>query len=130
MLQTPIASTKGRRILDAYLASLRELAKSCEFGDLEEEMIRDQIVKKYSFHTLAQMLLQQEDLDLAKNVKIACRDLKRIQSPLTTCTPLVDRNACNNCKKVGDPQGVYRSKPKTTVESATVIEKSNMKRIV
>ena len=56
-------------------------------------MIRDQIVKKYSLHTLAQMLLQQEDLDLAKNVKIACRDLKRIQSPLTTCIPLVDRNA-------------------------------------
>ena len=92
MLQIPIASTKGKRILDAYLTSLRELAKSCEFADLEEEMIRDHIVK-YSSHTLTQMLLQQEDLDLVKNVKIACKDPKRIQSPLTTCIPLVDRNA-------------------------------------
>ena len=41
-------------------------------------MIRDQIVKKYSSHTLTQMLLQQEDLDLAKNVKVARKDPKRI----------------------------------------------------
>ena len=113
-------------------------------------MIRDQIVKKYSLHTLAQMLLQQEDLDLAKNVKIASKE-----NPVTTdhmhtsggpkrfdCCRCGGtdghrqgeygalKSTCNNCKKVGDPQGVYRSKPKTTVKSATVIEKSNMKRIV
>ena len=63
-------------------------------------MIRDQIVKKYSSHTLTQMLLQQEDLDLAKNVKIACKDPKRIQSPLTTCIPLVDRNASTDADVV------------------------------
>ena len=32
--------------IDAYLASLKELAKTCEFGELEDEMLRDHIVEK------------------------------------------------------------------------------------
>ena len=57
--------------IDAYLTSLRELAKSCDFGTLEEEMIRDQIVEKCHSRTLKQKLLQQENLDLSKTMKIA-----------------------------------------------------------
>ena len=34
--------------IDAYLSSLRELAKACEFGEFEDEMMRDQIVEKLS----------------------------------------------------------------------------------
>ena len=33
-------------LIDSYLTALHELAKSCEFGELESEMIRDQIVEK------------------------------------------------------------------------------------
>ena len=62
---------KADEAFDAYLTSLRELVKSCDFGTLEEEMIRDQIVEKCSSQTLKQKLLQQEDLDLAKTVRIA-----------------------------------------------------------
>ena len=72
---------------------LRELEKSCDSGDLKEEMIRDQIVNKCSSHNLTQMLLQQEDLDLAEKVKIAGKDPNGIQSPLITCVPLVDPKA-------------------------------------
>ena len=57
-------------LIDAYLTSLRELAKSCDFGALEEEMIRDQIMEKCHSRTLRQKLLQQESLDLSKTVKI------------------------------------------------------------
>ena len=62
---------KADESIDAYLTIFRELAKSCDFGDLEKEMIRDQIVEKCSSHILKQRLLQQGDLFLAKTVKIA-----------------------------------------------------------
>lgn len=62
---------KADEYIDAYLTIFRELAKSCDFGDLEKEMIRDQIVEKCSSHILKQRLLQQGDLFLAKTVKIA-----------------------------------------------------------
>ena len=47
--------SRGQRAdepIDTYLTSLRELAKSCDFGTLEEEMIRDQIVEKCASKTL------------------------------------------------------------------------------
>ena len=61
---------KADELFDAYLTNLRELVKSCDFGTLEGDMIKDQIVGNCSSQTLKQKLLQQEDLDLAKTVRI------------------------------------------------------------
>ena len=66
-----LRAQKADESFDAYLASLRELVRSCDFGTLEEEMIREQIVEKCSSQTLKQKLLQQEDLNLAKTLRIA-----------------------------------------------------------
>ena len=57
--------------IDVYLTALRELIKTCEFGELEDEMLRDQIVEKCFSRRLKERLLSQDDLDLAKAVKIA-----------------------------------------------------------
>lgn len=57
--------------IDAYLTALRELAKSCAFTALEEEMIRDQIVERSHSKSLKQRLLQQESPDLQKTMKLA-----------------------------------------------------------
>ena len=62
---------KADESIDIYLTNLRELAKSCNFGTLEEEMIWDQIVGKCPSRTLKQKLLQQDYLNLAKTIKIA-----------------------------------------------------------
>ena len=35
---------EANEIFDSYLVSLRKLASSCEFTQLEEELIRDRIV--------------------------------------------------------------------------------------
>ena len=56
--------------IDAYLASLRELAKTCEFGQLEDEMLGNQIVQKCHSKHLKERLLAQYDLHLVKAVKI------------------------------------------------------------
>jgi len=77
--------SRGQRAdepIDTYLTSLRELAKSCDFGTLEEEMIRDQIVEKCASKTLRQMLLQQETLDLARTVKFARSEENATQDSL------------------------------------------------
>ena len=37
---------QSKELIDSYLTALCELAKSCEFGELESEMICDQIVEK------------------------------------------------------------------------------------
>ena len=55
--------------IDAYLTSLRELVKTCEFGTLEDEMLRDQIVEKCYSEQLKQRLLAHEELDLAKTLE-------------------------------------------------------------
>ena len=57
--------------IDAYLTSLRELVKTCEFGALEDEMLRDQIVEKCCSKQLRERLLAQEELHLAKTLRIA-----------------------------------------------------------
>ena len=57
--------------IDAYLSSLRELTKACEFGEFEDEMIRDQIVEKCHSTNWKERLLAQDSLDLAKTIRIA-----------------------------------------------------------
>ncbi|UYV70300.1 hypothetical protein LAZ67_7002469 [Cordylochernes scorpioides] len=48
-----------------------ELSKSCEFGNLEADMIRDQIIEKCNNKKLKEKLLQQENLTLSKTIDIA-----------------------------------------------------------
>ena len=60
--------------IDAYPTVLRELAKSCNFGVLEVEMIHNQIMEKCASKSLRQKLLQQDELDLIFEVEdVICR---------------------------------------------------------
>ncbi|UYV81331.1 hypothetical protein LAZ67_20000799, partial [Cordylochernes scorpioides] len=49
----------------------RELVKSCEFGNLEEDMIRDQIIEKCYNRQLKEKLLQQDNLNLQRTIEIS-----------------------------------------------------------
>ncbi|KAJ8023536.1 hypothetical protein HOLleu_36002 [Holothuria leucospilota] len=51
---------------DEYIVKLRNLAKTCDFGPLKEEMIRDRIVCGITSRAVRKKLLQTADLDLEK----------------------------------------------------------------
>ena len=99
--------SRGQRAdesIDSYLTSLRELAKSCDFGTLEEEMIRDQIVEKCASKTLQQKLLQQEKLDLARTIKLARSEENATQDSLLIASgtkedPITIDRVVNNQKE-------------------------------
>ena len=58
--------------VDAYLAELRKLAKTCNFGAMEERMIRDRMVIGIIDDEVRKELLEKKDLTLS-----SCLDLVR-----------------------------------------------------
>ena len=67
--------------IDSYVASLRSLVKTCRFGGLEEEMIRDRIVLGIRDNHTRKKLLQEKKLDLQRCVDI-CRASEKSNSQL------------------------------------------------
>lgn len=57
---------------DQYYAELLTLAKSCEFGDLKDQLIKDKIVTGIPDNALRERLLREKDLNLDKAVQM-CR---------------------------------------------------------
>ncbi|KAF7641246.1 hypothetical protein LDENG_00287880 [Lucifuga dentata] len=56
---------------DQYVAALKELITTCEFGTMEEEMIRDQLVEKTNSSHIRERLLLEVPLTLTKAMTIA-----------------------------------------------------------
>ena len=52
-----------------FIESVYELAETCQFGPLKEELIRDRIVVKIRNASLSQKLMQDDKLTLEKAVK-------------------------------------------------------------
>ena len=56
--------------IDHYLAALRELVKKCNFGAMESEMLRDQIIEKTCMPRVRERLLSEDDLTLEKTITL------------------------------------------------------------
>ena len=96
--------------IDAYLSSLRELAKACEFGEFEDEMIGDQIVEKCHSTNLKERLLAQDSLDLAKTIRIARSNEHAVQET-RMLTGLGTKDDPINIDRIKQkPQGLRRDK--------------------
>ncbi|XP_071835348.1 uncharacterized protein [Apostichopus japonicus] len=56
--------------IDNYVAILRQLSTNCNFADMNDEMIRDQIVEKTNLPRVRERLLMEKELTLVKAVNI------------------------------------------------------------
>ncbi|KAJ8034400.1 hypothetical protein HOLleu_21220 [Holothuria leucospilota] len=80
---------KTGETIDCYVASLRELSKTCDFGPMTDEMIRDQIIEKTATPRVRERLLMEKDLKLngaietAKCIENAMKEAKAIGNSLT-----------------------------------------------
>ena len=105
---------RGGRTLHVQIASTKDRRVDRHVSD-EPQRASNQIVEKCSSGTLKQNLLQQDDLELAKTIKIARSAETAVQearilpqgtkenpneSRLTTCTPHADFQ--RNCSAVTD----------------------------
>ena len=54
-----------------YVAALQQLASTCKFGGLKDELIRDQLIKKTSTPRIRErLLMENDDLTLEKAVTV------------------------------------------------------------
>ena len=71
---------------DTYLAALRTMSKTCNFGDLQESLIRDRIVVGLRDNSVRKRLLQESKLslkgtiDICKSSEATHRQLKAMNS--------------------------------------------------
>jgi len=77
---------------DAFMAAIRRLARSCEFGALEESILRDRIVIGLRDDATRRKLLQPRKLDLALAVDI-CKASEISVRQLRAMTSADDVNA-------------------------------------
>ncbi|XP_064638364.1 uncharacterized protein LOC135494374 [Lineus longissimus] len=100
---------KDDETVDTYSNILRELAKTCEFGNLEDEMLRDQIVEKCRSSKLREKFLGQETLTLDKVLKMArlfeqaTAEAKVMNAGASSKTHSVDRVQSTSDKKGRSP---------------------------
>ena len=102
---------------DMYLTALRTLAKTCNFGSLKDELIRDRIVCGICDTGTRKKLLQELKLTLQKCINVC-------QSAETTATQIKVMNGneeVHSLRSKGKKDGKDKSNPKL-VNSNTVAE--------
>lgn len=103
---------------ERFLRDLKKQAKLCNFGSLEESMIRDQVVFGTNNAKLREKLLSDKDLNLQKAEEICkAAELSALQSAAwskeslhvdftnrTNRTKFANATRCRNCNKVHAPE--------------------------
>ncbi|KAJ8035426.1 hypothetical protein HOLleu_22650 [Holothuria leucospilota] len=108
--------------INSFISNLRELAKSCDFGQKHDEMIRDQLIEKTNSRKIRERLLVEENLTLDKAITLAQRVEAALKDSSTFAGTTEGRRCyrcnssrhlandptcpangeqCRNCKKIG-----------------------------
>ena len=75
---------KPNENMDQYVIGLRDLVRSCDFGNLENDLLRDQIVEKCVSNQLREKLLSQENDKLIETIEQVferCRERHVVLNP-------------------------------------------------
>ena len=88
--------------IDPYIAALRILAKTCNFGDLRDELIRDRIVVGIRDSRTRKKLLQETKLDLQR-----CIDICRSNREIRIANELDGR--CSSCRSETEKEETFQT---------------------
>lgn len=102
---------QGEKI-ESYVATLRTLAKTCAFNDLEDSLIKDRIVTGISETATRKRLLTTDNLSLKKCVDI-CRSMETTEKQLQTMTGVKETDVHRVSAKT-KPTNTYRDKKKSS----------------
>lgn len=107
---------KPGETIEAYVCTLRNMAKTCNFGQLKDELIRDRIGCGISSDTVRRSLLKETDLPLAKAIRICQineateQHSKVLSTPKNMTTANVDTMQVKRSSKT---KGQFKYKVKT-----------------
>ncbi|KAK3103001.1 hypothetical protein FSP39_015684 [Pinctada imbricata] len=107
--------------IDAYATELRILAKSCEFGELHDSLVRDRIVGGISSDSVRRRLLRESDLTLEKAMEI-CRAAETSDSQMKSFVETKPDQQVDAVRKGG-----RKSEPKPKSNSGTRPKEINCK---
>ena len=96
--------------IDAYVTDLKNKAKLCEFGDLQESLIRDRIVCGVKTDTVRARLLREPDLSLRKAIDI-CRAAETSETQMKS---LSDEKSLDFLRKKGQSRPKHEKGKKGT----------------
>ena len=101
--------------IDSFVTALRNLASSCEFGNLKLDLIRDRVVIGVNNPKMTQRLLRTEDLTLDKALSIIRADVaataQLAKMNERTDRPQQARAVCRKQSDTSKPKSWSRNKP-------------------
>lgn len=103
-----------------FVSALRQLATKCQFAELHDQMLRDQLIEKTSSPAIRERLLQEkDDLTFSQAVTLACQ----VEAAKSEAKQITGGNVSAGSTSTPDVQRVS-SKPQRTPRSQTVTSQS------
>lgn len=97
--------------IDSYVAKLRKLAKTCNYGGLEDNLIRDRIVCGIRENTIRKRLLQEDKLSLDRAIDM-CRAFESTAVKIKTMAGASTSEDIAEVRKLTRKQRTSESKQK------------------
>ena len=94
--------------VNEFLAALRQLAAACEFGNMEEQMLRDQLIERVANTRIRDRLLLESDLNLAKATTLALQ----IETGIRNADVLSDNTAAAPVRAIHSHSQTRNNRPR------------------